>query len=433
MKKVILSAMISAVLSVNLLFSETDTLSSPRDLYFMWAGEGSGVLNWESDYGQEGVVYEIYMSKKEDGKKKIIGQSDNAFAMVDVKENTWLYLKTLKDGKSSDFSSGLLAGPVSAKPEGIASFTGRPVSQSAIEWKWAAAEGADGYFIYEGNSSNLLKKLIGYDSTEWKETGLEAGTNYIRTVKTFNQSGISVKIVATAASTLKEGEIAESETPEEAVAADGSIAEQKAQQVKKATEKAAAEAPRPAALPEETPLKVKPVPAAVPAPGPAAVSETAEQKPAPVTGKKPEPAAKPAPVQAQGKSDKEMADIINKFSFAINFRTDSDQILDGHIPNLNNIAKVIKENNLRARIEGHTCNLGPAAHNKDLSKRRAKSVRDYLVSKGVPASNLTYEGYGSERPAADNSTKLGRYRNRRIEFVLITPEGKEIRTSLTKE
>ncbi|WBA40424.1 OmpA family protein [Hymenobacter canadensis] len=71
---------------------------------------------------------------------------------------------------------------------------------------------------------------------------------------------------------------------------------------------------------------------------------------------------------------------------------------------------------LRLEISGHTDNVGNAAYNKDLSQRRAKTVVDYLVTKGVAKDRLTFAGYGDTQPVAPNTTKAGRQQNRRTEF-----------------
>jgi outer membrane protein OmpA-like peptidoglycan-associated protein len=73
---------------------------------------------------------------------------------------------------------------------------------------------------------------------------------------------------------------------------------------------------------------------------------------------------------------------------------------------------------LRFRIEGHTDIVGTYDMNLQLSLRRAISVRDYLISLGVPASFIDVEGFGPARPVADNSTAHGRARNRRVEIVI---------------
>jgi outer membrane protein OmpA-like peptidoglycan-associated protein len=68
-------------------------------------------------------------------------------------------------------------------------------------------------------------------------------------------------------------------------------------------------------------------------------------------------------------------------------------------------------------IDGHTDSSGDDEINLPLSKHRADAVRDYLVGKGVAAANLTTEGFGAERPIADNATDEGKAKNRRIEFI----------------
>jgi outer membrane protein OmpA-like peptidoglycan-associated protein len=74
---------------------------------------------------------------------------------------------------------------------------------------------------------------------------------------------------------------------------------------------------------------------------------------------------------------------------------------------------------IRIRITGHTDSTGDAAYNLSLSEDRAKSVTDYLVSKGIAPSRLMYEGKGAEEPLESNSTEAGRQKNRRTEFVII--------------
>ena len=73
---------------------------------------------------------------------------------------------------------------------------------------------------------------------------------------------------------------------------------------------------------------------------------------------------------------------------------------------------------LRFTIEGHTDNVGSDLTNSELSLRRAITVRDYLMSLGVPASSIDVQGYGPARPVADNTTADGRARNRRVEIVI---------------
>jgi len=72
------------------------------------------------------------------------------------------------------------------------------------------------------------------------------------------------------------------------------------------------------------------------------------------------------------------------------------------------------------RVEGHTDNVGSRAYNVDLSQRRAASVVRALVARGVKRGVLVPAGYGFDRPVASNATALGRGKNRRVEFVVVT-------------
>ncbi|HYG66893.1 MAG TPA: OmpA family protein, partial [Anaeromyxobacteraceae bacterium] len=76
----------------------------------------------------------------------------------------------------------------------------------------------------------------------------------------------------------------------------------------------------------------------------------------------------------------------------------------------------------RIRVEGHTDDVGSAAYNKDLSQRRAESVVSALAARGVPRERLVPVGYGFERPVASNATALGRAKNRRVEFTIVSGE-----------
>jgi outer membrane protein OmpA-like peptidoglycan-associated protein len=69
-------------------------------------------------------------------------------------------------------------------------------------------------------------------------------------------------------------------------------------------------------------------------------------------------------------------------------------------------------------IEGHTDSQGSAEKNQLLSLNRANAVRDHLVGRGIEASRITTEGYGEDRPIADNKSPEGRANNRRVEIVI---------------
>jgi outer membrane protein OmpA-like peptidoglycan-associated protein len=76
-----------------------------------------------------------------------------------------------------------------------------------------------------------------------------------------------------------------------------------------------------------------------------------------------------------------------------------------------------RETALNFEVGGHTDSLGDPAANLALSQARAEAVIQYLSEKGLERSRFTPKGHGSDRPVADNTTREGRQRNRRIEFV----------------
>jgi outer membrane protein OmpA-like peptidoglycan-associated protein len=109
----------------------------------------------------------------------------------------------------------------------------------------------------------------------------------------------------------------------------------------------------------------------------------------------------------------------------INFKTASAEILPGSWAILDRALKVLQEfPDVNLEISGHTDSKGGAEYNRNLSQRRAESVRTYFVSRGIASSRLQAIGYGKDRPIADNSTSSGRATNRRTEFRLINPSEK---------
>jgi outer membrane protein OmpA-like peptidoglycan-associated protein len=112
----------------------------------------------------------------------------------------------------------------------------------------------------------------------------------------------------------------------------------------------------------------------------------------------------------------------------VQFKTNSDQIIGQRsFDILDIVARILAGNPvLRVSIEGHTDDKGRADHNRDLSRRRAESVRTYLAGKGIAAARMDTVGHGPDKPIDTNKTKKGREANRRVEFVLIKPERKII-------
>ena len=105
----------------------------------------------------------------------------------------------------------------------------------------------------------------------------------------------------------------------------------------------------------------------------------------------------------------------------INFEFDKDEITPESFPTLDLIAQVMLDNpKLKVLCLAHTDYIGTDEYNQDLSERRAKSVKGYLVKKGIYPPFIRFKGYGKSRPMADNETEEGRAKNRRVEFRVTT-------------
>jgi len=104
--------------------------------------------------------------------------------------------------------------------------------------------------------------------------------------------------------------------------------------------------------------------------------------------------------------------------YGINFDFNSDVIRAESKSLLAQIAAMLKQHgDWRMTIEGHTDGQGSEAYNQGLSDRRAQSVVAHLTGQGIPASQLTAQGFGLTRPVAPNTTAAGRAQNRRVELV----------------
>lgn len=112
------------------------------------------------------------------------------------------------------------------------------------------------------------------------------------------------------------------------------------------------------------------------------------------------------------------------------FRSGSEQILPKSFKLLDQVASVLKnyQHLKKIQIEGHSDNRGSKRRNQRLSQRRAESVRQYLVDKGIEPERLVALGIGPSRPIASNRSRRGREQNRRVEFVILeqTPIGKDV-------
>ena len=103
----------------------------------------------------------------------------------------------------------------------------------------------------------------------------------------------------------------------------------------------------------------------------------------------------------------------------IQFATNSFQPEPVSMIELDKLLQLMNDNpTVAIQVSGHTDNTGNETANILLSQNRAKAVVNYLAQKGISAKRITFKGYGSSKPVADNSTEEGRAANRRTEFII---------------
>ncbi|HXN31991.1 MAG TPA: OmpA family protein [Polyangiaceae bacterium] len=100
------------------------------------------------------------------------------------------------------------------------------------------------------------------------------------------------------------------------------------------------------------------------------------------------------------------------------YATGKSDLKPGAMAKLDQIADALRGKEQPMVVYGFTDNVGTRDFNMDLSQRRANSVRDYLVQKGIPRDLITAEGKGPDSPISDNGSVEGRASNRRVEIVV---------------
>jgi outer membrane protein OmpA-like peptidoglycan-associated protein len=110
-------------------------------------------------------------------------------------------------------------------------------------------------------------------------------------------------------------------------------------------------------------------------------------------------------------------------SGAVIFASGKAELLPSAQEKLSQVAEVLKKSDPDSKflVEGFTDSRGSDALNQDLSTRRAAAVRAFLVSRGVPETRITSQGFGKNNPMADNDSAEGRANNRRVEIVVQSP------------
>jgi OOP family OmpA-OmpF porin len=112
----------------------------------------------------------------------------------------------------------------------------------------------------------------------------------------------------------------------------------------------------------------------------------------------------------------EIADDITINTTTDHFDFDSAELKPAMMKALDDVVNTLKGTRGEERVEvvGHTDSTGPEAYNQGLSERRAQSAADYMSSKGI--KDISVKGMGESAPVADNGTREGRAKNRRVEI-----------------
>jgi OOP family OmpA-OmpF porin len=114
--------------------------------------------------------------------------------------------------------------------------------------------------------------------------------------------------------------------------------------------------------------------------------------------------------------------VIDRLTLHVNFDFDKSAIRNADLAELRKGVDFVKKYpGYKISIEGHTDSIGTVNYNQRLSERRAAAVKDYLLKQGVTdGARLKSKGYGKSKPIADNSTEQGRFKNRRVEILILS-------------
>jgi outer membrane protein OmpA-like peptidoglycan-associated protein len=149
----------------------------------------------------------------------------------------------------------------------------------------------------------------------------------------------------------------------------------------------------------------KPTPPPPPPPPPPEKPKPAPEKPKPA----PPPPPPPPPPAPKVERTIILDDVLFDFDKST-VKPEAAAILDRLVAFMN------ENKDKKANLSGHTDSVGTEAYNQALSERRVGAVRDYVVKKGVDSGRVSGQGFGESKPIADNKTKEGRAKNRRVEI-----------------
>jgi outer membrane protein OmpA-like peptidoglycan-associated protein len=113
--------------------------------------------------------------------------------------------------------------------------------------------------------------------------------------------------------------------------------------------------------------------------------------------------------------------VIDKMTITVNFDFDKATVRKADTADLKKAIEFVKKYpGAKVRLEGHTDWKGTEQYNQVLSEKRAEATKEYLISKGnIEASRISTIGYGESKPVASNKTDEGRFKNRRVEILIL--------------
>lgn len=123
------------------------------------------------------------------------------------------------------------------------------------------------------------------------------------------------------------------------------------------------------------------------------------------------------------KQDPKTGNIDLRMPGNITFAFDDARLNPQFMPTLDKLAQTMNQyKETTINVSGYTDNVGTVDYNLNLSRHRANSVANYLISQGVSSSRMNVQGFGMSYPIADNSTDYGRQQNRRVEITINAPK-----------
>jgi len=116
------------------------------------------------------------------------------------------------------------------------------------------------------------------------------------------------------------------------------------------------------------------------------------------------------------------AKVIDRLTIHVNFDFDKSIIRNADIAELQQAVDFVKRYpGYKISIEGHTDSIGTDKYNQRLSERRAAAVKEYLLKQGAAdGARMRSVGYGKSKPIADNSSEKGKFKNRRVEILILS-------------